>query len=89
MTGSATSCRQCSAQTKCRPYLAGWLCVTCAPPEPPKPDPATTLAGMRRISGATPTTTMLDDRAIASGKRRSNPAAYRAARTAEERRRRA
>jgi hypothetical protein len=66
-----------------RPYVCGWRCPAHTPaaqagrPEPP-PGPGP-LPG----AWATPTPQgvahVLDERAIASGKRRSNPAAYKAA----------
>lgn len=79
-------------------YPAGWRCEDCTParcagrPEPPTPDPALTLDGFRKAAGIVwsfrrTDTALNDDRAIASGRRRSSPAAYRAARAAEEARR--
>lgn len=54
-----------------------------------RPDPALTLDGRRAAAGADPevpmtpaSPTVVDQRAIASGKRRSNPADYAAARAA-------
>lgn len=76
-------------------YPAGWRCEDCTPavcaghPEPPTPDPALTLDGLRKAAGLVygfraTDTALSDERAIASGRRRSSPAAYRAARAAEE-----
>lgn len=56
------------------------------------PDPARTLEGLRKAAGLDPTApmtpageTVVDARAKASGKRRSSPQAYRAARAAVDR----
>lgn len=75
-------------------YLTGWRCADHTPaafagrPEA-APDPASTLDGLRKAAGAdtskpfTPAgPTLIDQRAVASGKRRSNPTDYKAARQA-------
>lgn len=72
-------------------YLTGLRCPDHTPaaiagrPET-TPDPARTLEGIRKAHGANPEVpmtpaggTLVDARAIASGKRRSNPQDYRAA----------
>lgn len=82
-----------------RLYPAGWRCPDCTPAvcagraEPPTPDPELTLDALRKAAGLVygfraTDTALNDDRAIASGRRRSSPAAYRAARDAEEARKR-
>lgn len=60
----------------------------------PVPDPARTLTGLREAAGLPPlyapplsASHVTDDRAIASGKRRSNQRDYREARAREEQRR--
>jgi hypothetical protein len=72
-----------------RLYTCGWRCEDCAPrPRPPVPDPARTLDGLRAaaglpvhpIPGRAAGWAAIDARAIASGKRRSNPQDYAAAR---------
>ena len=70
-----------------RLYLGGRLCTGHAPAVQPDPPAGTTLADRRRHTFRAPASTVLDDRAIASGKRRSTPTTYRAARAAEETRR--
>lgn len=78
-------------------YPAGNRCADCTPArcagrnEPPTPDPARTLDGLRKAAGIIWTfrgtdTALNDDRAIASGRRRSTPAQYRAAQAAERKR---
>lgn len=88
------SCQLCGV----RPaglYAAGWRCEDCTPAacagrdEPPTPDPALTLDGLRRAAGIVWTfkrtdSALVDDKAIASGKRRSSPGRYRAAQRAEQ-----
>lgn len=73
-----------------RLYPCGWRCHDHAPrPLPPTPDPALTVDGLRAAAGlpthVVPTRSAgwaaIDARAIASGKRRSNPGDYTAART--------
>lgn len=76
-----------------RRYLTGWRCPTHTPaklaghPET-RPDPARTLYGLRAAAGATPGgytpagQTLVDQRAVASGKRRSTPQDFRAAQDA-------
>lgn len=68
-----------------RLYPGGWRCAEHGPPAQPPPPPGTTLAerleaaGVRRMH--TPAGgTVVDRRAVASGKRRSSPTAYRNAR---------
>lgn len=85
--------------TPTRRYLLGGRCAAHTPcalaghPEP-KPDPALTLAGLRAAAGLRTdavaplaASSLTDERAIASGKRRAAPHTYRAARDAEQRRR--
>lgn len=67
-----------------RLYMGGRLCTDHAPPPQPSPPPGSTLAERRGLTGTAPSHTVLDDRAITTGKRRSTPTTYRAARTAEE-----
>lgn len=88
MTGAARACDAAGPHTPgpVRPYPAGWRCPAHTPaaqagrPEPPP--------GRGPLPGAwtTPTSQgvahVLDERAIASGKRRSRPADYRAAQAA-------
>lgn len=81
----------CGTKTS-RRYLTGWRCPEHTPahlaghPET-QPDPTRTLAGLRQAAGLTPGgytpagQTIVDARAVASGKRRSNPTNYRAAQT--------
>lgn len=84
----AEQCR-CGTPGPTRLYLGGRLGVCCAPPLPPAPEAGTSLAEMRADHGIAPeaylpgSSTVIDQRAIASGKRRSHPNAYRAARDAE------
>lgn len=78
--------RHCRTAEGVRPYLTGLCCPAHTPnalrglPEPP-PGP-----GLPAAAWATPSpisdSRVTDDRAVASGKRRSNPAAYRAAQSA-------
>ena len=82
------------AATPTRAYLPGPRCQSHTPaavagrPEA-RPDPAATMTGLREAAGlpATPpplpqsASRVVDDRAVASGKRRSSPAAYREAQT--------
>jgi hypothetical protein len=81
----------CGAPTT-RRYLSGWNCPRHTPAalrDRPEvvPDPAATLDGLWRAAGKTGprppaplgTSTLNDDRAIRSGKRRSSPARYREA----------
>ena len=73
-----------------RLYMRGWLCPEHAPPPPPTPPAGTTAAEIRAargLGGESPSWTVLDDRAVASGKRRSSPRTFRAARAAEDARR--
>lgn len=84
----------CLAETE-RAYLPGPRCPEHTPaalagrPET-IPDPARTLDGIRAAKGLTfhqlPAATVIDEKAIASGKRRSNPRAYRDARNAQDNR---
>lgn len=90
----AFSCRWCGS-SPARHYLTGWCCTNHTPARqngrnnPPTPDPALTLDGLRKAAGITWTfratdTALNDDRAVASGRRRSTPQQYRAARAAEQ-----
>ena len=81
----------CGSQDSVQLYRPqGWRCAAHAPDVlkaqglPITPDPERTLVGLRRKAGLAdypviPSNTIVDDRAIASGKRRSNPANYKAA----------
>ena len=81
---SAVPCRVCSV-TPTRRHLNGYLCTAHAPVVP-APPVGTTLAEIRGLHGITPksftppSSTVVDARAIASGKRRSSSTAARAAR---------
>lgn len=80
-------CR-CGGPGPTRLYLAGNLGACCAPPQPPAPEVGTTLVELRAARGISPATlppssTVIDDRAIASGKRRAHPSAIAGARAAE------
>lgn len=88
------SCAICGVQPA-KLYPAGWRCEDCTParcagrPEPPTPDPTLTLDGLRKAKGLIwsyrkTDTALNDERAIASGRRRSTPSQYRAARDAEQ-----
>lgn len=82
-----------------RSYLVGERCPAHTPaalagkPEPDAlVDHALTLDGRRAAAGLVyayraTDSALIDERAIASGRRRSNPAAYRLAQTAEDERR--
>jgi len=80
--------RYCGSTENVRPYLVGLCCPDHTPnalrglPEPP-PGP-----GMPAAAWTTPSpindSRVADARAVASGKRRSNPQAYKAARAAVE-----
>lgn len=84
---------ECAAETT-RAYLTGPRCADHTPArlagrDETIPDPERTLDGRRRAAGInpeqpmTPTgTTLVDQRAIASGKRRSNHTNFRAAQAA-------
>lgn len=86
-------CR-CGGPGPTRLYLAGFLGPCCAPPAPPTPPAGTTLVELRSARGiapegfSPPKTTLIDDRAIASGKRRAHRSAIAGARAAEAARRR-
>jgi len=95
--GYYTAGGHCRA-TPTRRYLQGPRCAAHSPaavagrPET-APDPALTLTGLRRSAGladvSTPLTAsaLIDDRAIASGKRRASTTSYTDARAREEARR--
>lgn len=72
------------------PYPCGWRCDRHAPwaiAGRPKPQPGPGLpAGAWTTPAPQAASAVVDDRAIASGKRRSNPQAYRAAQAAVSRR---
>jgi len=73
-----------------RLFMGGWLCAEHGPPPAPVPPPGSTLAERRARRGGwvgAPSSTVVDERAIASGKRRSTPTAFRAARAAQDARR--
>lgn len=82
--------RHCGATDSVRPFLVGLCCPAHTPnalagrPETP-PGP-----GMPAAAWSTPSpindSRVADQRAVASGKRRSNPAAYRAAQAAVDHR---
>lgn len=84
----------CLAETE-KAYLDGPRCPGHTPaalagrPET-VPDPSLTLAGIRAAKGLAfhqlPAATVIDEKAIASGKRRSSPRAYRDARNAQDNR---
>lgn len=86
----------CKSPQGIRYYLIGWRCPAHTPArlaghEEDIPDPTRTLAGIRAAAGSAfhfnrNDTALNDDRAIASGRRRSTPEAYRAARAAEDER---
>jgi hypothetical protein len=76
-----------------RPYPQGWRCVEHAPEPPPTPPAGTTLADRLAEHGktgiGTPAgETVVDQRAIASGKRRASLTSYRAAQAATPQRKR-
>lgn len=90
-TGEGAAATVCGA-TPTKRYLQGARCQQHTPaamagrPEP-RPDPARSLAALRAAAGLPtapiPTasaTQAIDDRHVASGKRRSSPAAFREAR---------
>lgn len=73
-----------------RQFVRGTFCEAHAPAPAPTPPPGTTAADLREKrgrSGSAPSWTVLDDRAVATGKRRSSPQTFRAARAAEDARR--
>lgn len=79
--------RECGV-TPTRHYLVGHRCVDHTParqaghPEPPETDPA--LRWKANVPALQSVSRVVDDRAIASGRRRSSPAAYADARRAEQ-----
>lgn len=77
-------CRYCGKPG--HPYIYGRYCDDCKHwPDSPKPPPGTTWADMRAargMAGTLPRETLIDQRAIASGKRRSSSRVYRNARAA-------
>jgi hypothetical protein len=99
MTASAShGCVTGCPRTDTRPYAEGWFCPAHTPASRrghPEPDSARYCLA-RCYCGTCPqyasqvlepiTTTVLDDRAVASGKRRSSPGVYREARTRTEER---
>lgn len=87
----STPCQICGRPG--RRYMNHDLCGDCRWwPEPPRPDPALTLDGIRASSrirfAAAPGTIgqAIDERAIASGKRRASDGEFRAARAQLEHR---
>lgn len=86
----ARNCDRCGEPA--RRYLYGDYCDEHAKPVP-VPDPERTLAAMRAAHGILAvgtldvTSSLNDQRAIASGRRRASLAAYRLARQAEDERR--
>jgi hypothetical protein len=80
-----TTARHCGAEDV-RHYLTGWRCPQHTPaaiaghPEPPE-GPGWP-AGAWTTPAPDNTSALIDNRAVASGKRRSNPATYRAAQAA-------
>jgi hypothetical protein len=93
------ACRYCPQTEHVRAYLNGDVCPAHTPAAlegrtDPIPDPDRTLEALRSAKGQPygyrPTDSeLLNDRAIATGKRRSTPAQFRAARAAEEARKQA
>lgn len=91
-TGDPDTGARCGA-TPTRLFLPGRRCADHQPArvagrEPARPDPARTITGLREAKGLPPlpvapppaaATQVLEDRHVASGKRRSSPAAYREA----------
>lgn len=67
-----------------RLYPGGWRCADHGPPAQPSPPPGSTLAERLEAAGVrlhTPAgETVVDRRAVASGKRRASPTTYRNAR---------
>lgn len=66
-------------------YLTGWKCPAHTPSAlagRPEPSPGPGLPHGPRIPAPMSASALIDDRAIASGKRRSSPEAYRAAQAA-------
>lgn len=81
----------CSGPARLWPQ--GWRCERHAPPPVPKPPFETTLAGRLAAAGkdriGTPAgDTVVDERAVASGKRQASIRKYREALAAEQERRR-
>jgi len=84
------SCRYCDADTEIRAYLNGMVCPAHTParqagrPEH-VPDPELTLDALRPAPYVfnLNDTALIDQRAVASGRRRSTPEQYRAAQAAE------
>lgn len=82
--------------TPTRRYLTGDRCAAHTPAAvagrtEAAPDPALTIVGLRTAAGLpvdfmapNSTSTLLDERAVASGRRRSGPETFRAARAAEQ-----
>lgn len=98
-TGSR-SCTVPGCGAPARLYLGGWRCDPHAPwavdgGHEPGPPPGTTLAELRAARGIAPgafvppPSTVVDDRAVASGKRRSTTQLYQVVRAREAARRRA
>lgn len=91
-------CRVCSAPAQKR-YLTGWCCPDHTPAAfagraELVPDPRYTLDGLRKAAGIDPNVpmtpagpTLVDQRAISSGKRRSSHNDFRAAQAATQEKR--
>jgi hypothetical protein len=82
--------RHCGATDDVRPYLTGMCCPAHTPAAlagRPEPQPGPGLpAGAWTTPSPQSASAVFDDRAIASGRRRSNPQAYKAAQAAVDHR---
>lgn len=91
------ACARCATSDGVSLYPSGYWCWPCSPrgrtgKPPVTPDPNLTLDAIRARSGQTfgfraSDTALVDERAVASGKRRAAPNQQRAARAAQEARR--